>query len=65
MKRKIQYLDSMEVEEISDLTETLVKVNRSAAVVMLRVTLSREQQCVSTTIWSPECTRATAGYFGS
>ena len=33
MKRKIQYLDSMEVEEISDLTETLVKVNRSAAVV--------------------------------
>lgn len=33
MKRRIQYLDSMEVEEISDLTETLVKVNRSAAVV--------------------------------
>lgn len=33
MKRKIQYLDSLEAEELSDLTETLVKVNRSAAVV--------------------------------
>lgn len=33
MKRKIQYLDSLEVEEISGLEETLVKVNRSAAVV--------------------------------
>lgn len=33
MKRKIQYLDTLEVEEIPDLTETLVKVNRSAAVV--------------------------------
>ena len=33
MKRKIQYLDSLEVEQVTDLTETLVKVNRSAAVV--------------------------------
>ena len=33
MKRKITYLDTMEVEEIPDLTEALVKVNRSAAVV--------------------------------
>ena len=33
MKRKIEYLDTMEVETIPDLTETLVKVNRSAAVV--------------------------------
>jgi len=33
MKRKIEYLDTLEVEEISDLSETLVKVNRSAAVV--------------------------------
>ena len=33
MKRKIEYLDTMEVEELSELTETLVKVNRSAAVV--------------------------------
>ncbi|MAF65129.1 MAG: 30S ribosomal protein S5 [Planctomycetes bacterium] len=33
MKHKIEYLDTMEVEEIADLSETLVKVNRSAAVV--------------------------------
>jgi small subunit ribosomal protein S5 len=33
MKRKIQYLDTLEVEEIPELSETLVKVNRSAAVV--------------------------------
>jgi len=33
MKRKIDYLDSMEVEGLGDLTETLVAVNRSAAVV--------------------------------
>jgi len=33
MKRKIEYLDTLEVEELSDLSETLVKVNRSAAVV--------------------------------
>jgi small subunit ribosomal protein S5 len=33
MKRKIEYLDTMEVEDLGELTETLVKVNRSAAVV--------------------------------
>jgi small subunit ribosomal protein S5 len=33
MKRKIEYLDTMEVEGMGDLTETLVKINRSAAVV--------------------------------
>lgn len=33
MKHKIEYLDTMEVEELADLSETLVKVNRSAAVV--------------------------------
>ncbi len=33
MKRKIEYLDTMEVESLDDLTETLAKVNRSAAVV--------------------------------
>ncbi len=34
MKQTIHFLDSLEVEEIAqDLTETLVKVNRSAAVV--------------------------------
>ncbi|MCB9914421.1 MAG: 30S ribosomal protein S5 [Planctomycetes bacterium] len=33
MKRKIEYLDSLSVEELGELTETLVKVNRSAAVV--------------------------------
>lgn len=33
MKRKIEYVDTVEVEEMGDLAETLVKVNRSAAVV--------------------------------
>jgi small subunit ribosomal protein S5 len=33
MKRKIEYVDTMEVEAMGDLAETLVKVNRSAAVV--------------------------------
>jgi small subunit ribosomal protein S5 len=33
MKRKIEYMDSLSVEELGELTETLVKVNRSAAVV--------------------------------
>ena len=33
MKRKIEYLDSITVDELGELTETLVKVNRSAAVV--------------------------------
>jgi small subunit ribosomal protein S5 len=33
MKRRIRYLDTLEVEDIGELTETLVKVNRSAAVV--------------------------------
>lgn len=33
MKRKIEYMDSLSVDELGELTETLVKVNRSAAVV--------------------------------
>ena len=33
MKPRIRYLDGMEVEEINHLAESLVKVNRSAAVV--------------------------------
>jgi small subunit ribosomal protein S5 len=33
MKPRIRFLDGMEVEEINDITESLVKVNRSAAVV--------------------------------
>jgi len=33
MKPRIRFLDGMEVEEINDITEALVKVNRSAAVV--------------------------------
>jgi small subunit ribosomal protein S5 len=33
MKQTIRYIDGVEAEEISGLTETLVKVNRSAAVV--------------------------------
>jgi len=33
MKPRIRYLDGMEVEEINDISEALVKVNRSAAVV--------------------------------
>ena len=33
MKRKIEYIDTMEVEGMGDLTETLVNINRSAAVV--------------------------------
>lgn len=33
MKPRIRYLDGMEVEEINNLAESLVKVNRSAAVV--------------------------------
>ncbi|MCA8978521.1 MAG: 30S ribosomal protein S5 [Planctomycetes bacterium] len=33
MKRKFEYLDSVEVDELGELTEALVKVNRSAAVV--------------------------------
>lgn len=33
MKRKIEYLDTMEVEGMGELTETLVTINRSAAVV--------------------------------
>ena len=33
MKQKLRYLDSGEVEDISNLGEVLVKVNRSAAVV--------------------------------
>ena len=33
MKHKIEYLDTMEVEGLGELTETLVKINRSAAVV--------------------------------
>ncbi len=33
MKQKPRYLDGMEVEDIQNLAETLVKVNRSAAVV--------------------------------
>jgi len=33
MKRKIEYVDGVEVEEMGELAETLVKVNRSAAVV--------------------------------
>ncbi len=33
MKHKTEYIDTMEVEGMGDLTETLVKINRSAAVV--------------------------------
>jgi small subunit ribosomal protein S5 len=33
MKQKIRYIDGIEVDEIQGLSETLVKVNRSAAVV--------------------------------
>lgn len=33
MKRKFEFLDSVEVDELGELTEALVKVNRSAAVV--------------------------------
>jgi small subunit ribosomal protein S5 len=33
MKHKIEYIDTMEVEKMADLTETLVTINRSAAVV--------------------------------
>jgi len=33
MKHKIEYLDTMEVEGLGELTETLVKINRSAATV--------------------------------
>jgi small subunit ribosomal protein S5 len=33
MKRKFEYLDSVEVDELGEVTEALVKVNRSAAVV--------------------------------
>lgn len=33
MKPRIRYLDMMEVEDINDISEALVKVNRSAAVV--------------------------------
>jgi small subunit ribosomal protein S5 len=33
MKHKIRYIDGIEVDEIQGLSETLVKVNRSAAVV--------------------------------
>jgi len=33
MKRKFEYLDSVEVDELGELTESLVKINRSAAVV--------------------------------
>lgn len=33
MKNKIRYIDGVEAEDIQGLTETLVKVNRSAAVV--------------------------------
>jgi small subunit ribosomal protein S5 len=33
MKPRIRYLDGMEVEDVQNLAESLVKVNRSAAVV--------------------------------
>jgi len=33
MKHKLRYLDGMEVEDVQNISETLVKVNRSAAVV--------------------------------
>jgi len=33
MKQRLRYLDGMEIEDVQNLAETLVKVNRSAAVV--------------------------------